>query len=81
MELSFNPLWDERGQLRRGCTIHSALSWLTTYGNYSMGDSVNINGELYTVGNLLYQERYSKIAEMQISNVRDGYSRHLGFIT
>ena len=29
MDLSRNPLWDERGEFRRGCTVGEALSWLT----------------------------------------------------
>lgn len=81
MELSFNPLWDERGQFRRDCTVYTALKWLTTFGDYSFGDQVSVNGVVYTVGNLLYQSDYSSIAQSTISSVCDGYSKHLIFNT
>jgi hypothetical protein len=28
MVLDYDPLWDEQGQLRRGCTVREALAWL-----------------------------------------------------
>ena len=39
MDLSRNPLWDERGEFRRGCTVGEALSWLTPSGFTKLGGS------------------------------------------
>lgn len=33
MELNRDPLWDEQGRLRRGCTVREALAWLTKCGS------------------------------------------------
>ena len=44
MEVNYDPLWDERGELRRGCTVREALDWLTRHGSHSAGESVYING-------------------------------------
>ena len=53
MNITFDPLWDERGELRRGCTVGEALTWLTNCGSHSAGETVYINGELYKIGRLL----------------------------
>ena len=31
MGLDYDPLWDEQGQLRWGCTVREALAWLRRY--------------------------------------------------
>lgn len=54
MDLSRNPLWDERGEFRRGCTVGEALSWLTASGSHSAGESVYIDGVVYKIGRLIY---------------------------
>ena len=54
MSLDYNPLWDEQGRLRRGCTVREALAWLTKFGSHSAGENVCINGISYKVGALLY---------------------------
>ena len=52
MRLDYDPLWDEQGQLRRGCTVREALAWLTKFGSHSAGENVCINGISYKLGNL-----------------------------
>ena len=79
MELNYDPLWDERGELRRGCTIREALAWLTEFGNHTVGENVCINGVSYKVGQLLYGPNRPAIADKPISRVCDGYYRHLNF--
>ena len=79
MELGYDPLWDERGELRRGCTVREALSWLTKFGSHSVGESVWINGVNYTVGRLLYGPDQPPVADQTISRICDGYYRHLTF--
>lgn len=77
MDLSRNPLWDERGEFRRGCTVGEALSWLTASGSHSAGESVYINGELYKIGRLLYGPDRHAVADKPIARVCDGYYHRL----
>lgn len=79
MDINYDPLWDERGELRRGCTVRDALSWLTECGSHSAGETVYINGELYKIGRLLYGPDRPAIADKPISGVCDGYYRCLTF--
>lgn len=79
MDLNNNPLWDERGELRRGCTVGEALIWLTQCGSHSTGESVSINGELYKIGRLLYGPGRPSVADKPISGVCDGYYHRLTF--
>ncbi len=60
MELNYDPLWDERGELRRGCTVREALDWLTSSGSHSAGESCCVNGVAYKIGRLLYGPRRKK---------------------
>ena len=46
MGLDYDPLWDEQGQLRRGCTVREALAWLTKFGSHSAGEDVCVRCEL-----------------------------------
>lgn len=73
MDRFFDPLWDERGELRRGCTVGQALAWLTECGSHSAGETVYINGETYKIGRLLYGPDRPAIADKTISRVCDGY--------
>ena len=79
MELNYDPLWDERGELRRGCTVREALAWLTKHGSHSAGESVYINGVSYKLGRLLYGPNRPEIADKPISRIYDGYYRQLIF--
>lgn len=79
MNMNCDPLWDERGELRRGCTVGEALTWLTKCGSHSAGESVSINGELYKIGRLLYGPDRPAVAEKTISGVCDGYYQRLMF--
>lgn len=79
MELSYDPLWDEQGELRRGCTVGEALSWLTQFGGHTMGESVYINGIPYKVGHLLCGPERPAVADKPISRVCDGYYKQLNF--
>ena len=79
MEPNYDPLWDERGELRRGCTVREALSWLTKHGSHSAGENVYINGVSYKLGRLLYGPNRPEIADKPISRVYDGYYRQLNF--
>ena len=79
MDRFFDPLWDERGELRRGCTVGQALTWLTKGGSHSAGETVYINGELYKIGQLLYGPNRPAVADKTISRVCDGYYRRLTF--
>ena len=47
MELGYDPLWDEQGRLRQGCTVGEALAWMTKFGGRTPGESVCINGVGY----------------------------------
>ncbi len=44
MVLDYDPLWDEQGQLRRGCTVREALAWLTKFGSHSAGERCGNGG-------------------------------------
>lgn len=79
MEVNYDPLWDECGELRRGCTVREALDWLTQHGSHSAGESVYINGVSYKLGRLLYGPDRPEIADKPISRVYDGYYRQLNF--
>lgn len=79
MEPNYDPLWDERGELRRGCTVREALAWLTKHGSHSAGESVYINGVSYKLGRLLYGPNRPEIVDKPISRVYDGYYRQLNF--
>ena len=79
MELSYDPLWDERGELRRGCTVREALAWLTKFGGHTAGETVSVNGVIYKAGHLLYGPNRPDIADRPISRVCDGYYRQLNF--
>ena len=79
MGLDYDPLWDEQGQLRRGCTVREALAWLTKFGSHSAGESVYINGELYKIGRLIYGPDCPAVADKPISQVCDGYYHRLTF--
>ncbi len=61
MNLNYDPLWDEQGRLRQGCTVREALDWLTKYGSHSAGEDVCINGVNYKLGSLLYGPRRKKL--------------------
>ena len=79
MDRFFDPLLDERGELRRGCTVGQALTWLTKCGSHSAGETVYIYGELYKIGQLLYGPNRPAVADKTISRVCDGYYRRLTF--
>ena len=79
MELSYDPLWDESGELRRGCTVREALAWLTQFGGHTAGETVSVNGVIYKAGHLLYGPNRPDIADRPISRVCDGYYRQLNF--
>ena len=64
MELSYDPLWDESGELRRGCTVREALAWLTQFGGHTAGETVSVNGVIYKAGHLLYGPNRPDIAEL-----------------
>ncbi len=79
MEHFYDPLWDERGELRRNCTVGQALAWLTECGSHSAGETVCVNGETYKIGRLLYGPDRPSIADRTITQVCDGYYRSLTF--
>ena len=79
MNQYYDPLWDENGELRRGCTVGKALAWLTSYGSHSAGETVCINGICYKVGALLYGPDRPSVADQPISRVCDGYYHQLYF--
>ena len=79
MNMNYDPLWDERGELRRGCTVGQALAWLTKCGSHSAGETVYINGETYKIGRLLYGPDRPAVADKTISRVCDGYYHRLTF--
>lgn len=79
MNITFDPLWDERGELRRGCTVGEALTWLTNCGSHSAGETVYINGELYKIGRLLYGPDRPAVADKPIARVCDSYYHRLTF--
>ena len=65
MGLDYDPLWDEQGQLRRGCTVREALAWLTKFGSHSAGENVCVNGVSYKLGSLLYGPRRKKFRPLR----------------
>ena len=79
MSSDYDPLWDEQGRLRHGCTVREALAWLTEFGSHSAGETVFINGVGYKVGALLYGPDRPAVADKTISRVYDGYYRQLNF--
>ena len=79
MVLDYDPLWDEQGQLRRGCTVREALAWLTKFGSHSAGENVRVNGVSYKLGSLLYGPDRPAVADKPISRIYDGYYHQLNF--
>ncbi len=79
MELGYDPIWDERGELRRGCTVREALAWMTKFGDHTAGEFVFVNGVAYKIGRLLYGPERPAVADKTISRVYDGYYRQLNF--
>ncbi len=79
MELIDDPLWDERGELRRGCTVREALTWMTKFGGHTAGECCCVNGVVYKIGRLLYGPDRPAAADKPISRVYDGYYRQLNF--
>ncbi len=79
MDVNYDPLWDESGELRRGCTVREALGWLTKYGSHSAGETVCVNGVSYPLGRLLYGPNRPEIADKPISRICDGYYHQLNF--
>ena len=59
MVLDYDPLWDEQGQLRRGCTVREALAWLTKFGSHSAGENVCVNGVSYKLARIALPWRTS----------------------
>lgn len=79
MGLNDDPLWDEHGELRRGCTVREALAWMTKFGGHSAGESCRVNGVAYKIGRLLYGPDRPAVADKPISRVCDGYYHQLNF--
>ncbi len=79
MGIDYDPLWDEEGELRRGCTVREALTWLTKFGGHTAGESCCVNGVAYKIGSLLYGPNRPAVADKPISFVCDGYYRQLNF--
>ena len=79
MELSYDLIWDESGELRRGCTVREALAWLTRFGGRTAGEAVIINGTLYKIGRLLYGPERPAVADKPIAHIFDGYYHQLNF--
>ena len=77
MELPFDSLWDEYGELRRGCTVRQVLAWMVNFGGHSAGESVCINGVRYCLGRLLYGPERPAVADRPIARICDGYYRQL----
>lgn len=73
MELTYDPIWDESGELRRGCTVREALAWLTRFGGRTAGEPVTVNGAVYKIGRLLYGPERPDVADKPIAFVCDGY--------
>jgi hypothetical protein len=79
MELNHDPLWDESGELRRGCTVREALAWLTQFGSHDAGENVCVNGVSYKLGRLLYGPDRPAVSDKPISRICDGYYHQLNF--
>lgn len=79
MELNYDPLWDESGELRRDCTVREALAWLTKFGSHSAGENVCVNGVSYKLGRLLYGPDRPAVSDKPISRICDGYYHQLNF--
>ncbi len=79
MELNYDPLWDENGELRRGCTVREALAWLTSSGSHFAGEFCCVNGVTYKIGRLLYGPDRPTVADKPIFRIYDGYYRQLNF--
>lgn len=46
MTYAYNPIWDDAGRLRSGCTLYAAAAWLVSRGNRTPGDLVAVNGKI-----------------------------------
>lgn len=79
MGLDYALLWDEQGQLRRGCTVREALDRLIKFGSHSAGENVCVNGVSYKLSSLLYGPDRPAVADKPVSRVYDGYYHQLNF--
>lgn len=79
MKDTFDSIWDESGELRRGCTVREVLTYLVDYGGHSAGESVCVNGVRYCAGRLLYGPERPAVADRPIAHISDGYFRQLNF--
>jgi hypothetical protein len=74
-----DSIWDEHGELRRGCTVREVLAYLVDCGGHSAGESVCVNGVQYRAGRLLYGPERPAVADRPIAHICDGYFRQLNF--
>lgn len=79
MEHDCEDIWDEQGELRRGCTVREALAWLIKFGGRAAGETVCVNGVGYKIGRLLYGPERPAVADKPIAHIYDGYYHQLNF--
>ena len=53
--IDYNPIWDSAGKLRDGCTLRTAVEWITAVGINSYS-AICVNGELTNLNALSLQD-------------------------
>lgn len=74
----YNPIWDDSGKLRDGCTVKMAVDYFKAIGIVS-DTNISINGTFYTLRQLDYAPGHPEIMGAVIKTLDSGYYGTYGF--
>lgn len=74
----YNPIWDDAGKLREGCTVRQAVEYLRRTGMVS-DTPITINGTFYTLRQLDFAPGHPEIMNATITALDSGYYGTIGF--
>lgn len=75
----YNPVWDDAGKLRDGCTVKMAVDYFKEIGIVS-DTKITINGTFYTLRQLDYAPGHPEIMSATIKSLNPGYYGTHGFL-
>lgn len=74
----YNPIWDDSGKLRNGCTVRMAVNYFKSVRMVS-DTNITINGVFYTLRQLELNPECLQIMESEIKALDSGYYGTYGF--
>lgn len=74
----YNPIWDDSGKLRDGCTVKMAVDYFKSIGMVTY-NSITINGTFYTLRQLEFAPGHPEIMGAIIKALAPGYYGTHGF--